>query len=136
MTARDLVEKLAQALDDDDYEAAGAVLAPNVTYDVGGDTIRGREAVLASYRRASEMAHELFDEVGYDHEVKSESSGRFRIHYGDVLTLAGEVMRHRAEQVVTTEPNRGIIHIEDCPVPGERERVDEFLERHGLSRDI
>ncbi len=136
MTARDLVEKLAQALDDDDYEAAGAVLAPNVTYDIGDDTSHGRDAVLESYRKASEMAHRLFDEVGYDHETIDEGRGRFRIHYGDILTVGDETMRHKAEQMVTVEPGLGVVHIEDRPVPGERERVDEFLRRHGLTRHI
>ena len=135
MNARDLVELLAQALDDDDYEKAATTLAADVTYEVGGGTISGRKTVLASYRNASEMAHELFDEVSYDHAVVAEGPGIFRIHYGDVLTLNGETLRHEAEQVVTVVRGRKIVHIADHPVPGERERVDEFLERHGMSRD-
>jgi hypothetical protein len=40
-----------------------------------------------------------------------------------------------AEQHLTVAPGDGIVEIVNVDVPGEREEVDAFLERHGLSRD-
>jgi hypothetical protein len=131
-----MVETLAQALDRDDYQMAASVLADRVEYTVGDEAIVGPDAVVASYRAASEMAHRLFDEVGYHHEVLvTDDPITFRVGYTDVLTVAGETLVHSAEQVVTATPDDGVIRIVNVDLPGERERVDEFLTRHGLSRD-
>jgi hypothetical protein len=133
---RDYVETLAQALDGDDYETAATVMADDVVYTIGDKVLHGREEIVASYREASAMARRLFDEVGYDHVVyPTENPNTFRVVYSDILTVGGETLAHIAEQHVTVAPTAGVAKIVDVDVPGEREKVDEFLTRHGLSRD-
>lgn len=135
-SASDYVESLAGALDADDYETAAGVMADRVVYAVGGQTLTGPEDIVASYREASEMAHRLFDEVGYDHEViATDDPNVFRVSYSDILTVGGETLTHRAEQQVTVAPSEGVVEIVNVELPGEREKVDEFLARHGLSRE-
>ena len=131
----ELAGQLAEALDADDYVSAAATMAPEVVYRIGEETLIGPAEVVDSYRAASEMAHRLFDEVRYTHDVVPIDSTNFRILYGDILSVNGETLEHRAEQIVTVEDGRGVIAIQDAPVPGEKERVDAFLARHGLSRD-
>ena len=133
---RDYVETLAQALDGDDYETAAAVMADEVVYTIGDRVLHGREETVASYREASAMARRLFDEVDYDHVVyPTADANTFRVGYSDILTVGGETLAHMAEQHVTVAPRAGVAKIVNVDVPGEREKVDEFLTRHGLSRD-
>jgi hypothetical protein len=128
------VETLARALDADDYVAAASTMSESVEYTIGDQVIRGPEAVVASYRAASEMAHRLFDEVGYDHVVMpTDDPNSFRVSYSDVLTVGGETLTHAAEQRVTVLPAEGVVRIVNIDLPGERESVDQFLERHGIS---
>lgn len=61
----ELAEQLAQALDDDYYETAAVVMAPDVVYRIREVILTGPVEVADSYRSASQMAHHLFDEVGY-----------------------------------------------------------------------
>jgi erythromycin esterase-like protein len=132
----DYVETLARALDCDDYETAAAVMADNVVYSIGDIVLHGREEIVASYREASAMARRLFDEVGYDHVVyPTEDPDTFRVAYSDILTVGGETLAHMAEQHVTVAPTAGVVQIVNVDVPGEREKVDDFLNRHGLSRN-
>lgn len=130
----DYVETLARALDADDYEMAASVLSDQVEYSIGGDVINGPMAVLASYREASEMAHRLFDSVAYGHVVNATDDPlSFRVGYSDELTVGGETLKHLAEQHVTVAPGDGVVRIFNVDLPGEREKVDEFMTRHRLS---
>jgi hypothetical protein len=132
----DIVERLADALDRDDYEAAMKVMADRVRYSIGEQVLEGPEAVVQSYRTASETAHRLFDRVEYGHDVVStDDPHTFRVSYSDKLTVSGESLTHMAEQQVTVDPEQGVIGIVNVDVPGEREKVDAFLHRHDLSRD-
>jgi hypothetical protein len=136
MTSIEYVETLAQALDADDYEAAAATMADDVVYTIGDRVLYGPAEVVASYRDASAMARRLFDEVAYDHEVfPTDDPNTFRVSYSDILTVGGETLAHMAEQHVTVSPGAGVTTIVNVDVPGEREKVDEFLTRHGLSRE-
>lgn len=130
------VEALARALDGDDYETVASVLSPDVEYAIGNELHRGKDAVVASYRTASELAHRLFDRVVYGHEIlPADQSRPFRVRYSDDLTVGDETLRHIAEQRVTAVEDVGVTRILNVDVPGERERVDAFMTRHGLSRE-
>lgn len=133
---RELIEKLASALDADDWDAVRATLADEVRYEVAGETLVGPDAVVASYSSASRSAHELFDLVAYDHGVVSEDgAGTFVIDYTDDLTIDGDTLVHNARQAVTVDVGTGLVtRIVNVELPGEREAVDEFLRRHGKSR--
>lgn len=130
------VETLAQALDDDDYVTAASVMADNVEYTIGDEKLHGRDAVIDSYRAGSEMARRIFDRVDYSHEVVPTDDPRvFSISYTDALTASGETLTHMVEQIVTVRPGDGVARIRNVDLPGEAEKVDDFMKRHGLSRD-
>lgn len=132
----DHVEALAHALDSDDYAAAAGAMAEEVVYTIGDLVLHGREEIVASYRGASENAGRLFDEVGYDHVIyPTDHPNTFRVSYSDLLTVDGETLAHMAEQHITVAPGAGVVKIVNVDVPGEREKVDGFLARHGLSRE-
>ena len=130
------VKSLAQALDDDDYEAARGLLSPEVVYEIGDERLVGPDAVLASYRSASAMAHRLFPGVEYRHQViGTVERTKYRVRYSDILTVGEDTHEHIAEQAVTVDPQLGVVRIVDTPVPGEREKLDEFMEEHNITRD-
>ena len=130
------VEALAQALDDDDYVTAASTMAEHVEYSIGDQLMYGPQAVVASYRASSEMARRLFDQVGFGHEVvPTDDPYSFRVTYSDVLTVGDETLTHTAEQQVTVAPDEGVVRIINLDLPGEREKVDRFMARHGLERD-
>ncbi|HEX6299239.1 MAG TPA: hypothetical protein VF148_02090 [Acidimicrobiia bacterium] len=132
----DVVERLADALDRDDYVTAASLMADRIEYIIGEQEKSGPEAVIASYRDASQMAHRLFDRVEYGHHVMpTHDPNTFQVSYSDTLTVAGETLKHMAEQHVTVAPAEGVVRIVNIEVPGEREKVDAFMERHGLARD-
>lgn len=132
----EVAERLATALDQDDYQTVASVLAEEVRYSIGEEVLVGREAVVESYRTASEMAHRLFDQVEYGHTVfTTDDPNTFRISYTDTLTIGEESLTHMAEQHLTVATEEGVTRIVNVDLPGEREAVDAFLERHGLSRE-
>jgi hypothetical protein len=132
----DLVERLAEALDGDDYATAASVMADRVEYAIGERRLRGPDSVVASYRGSSETAHRLFDRVEYGHHVvPTDDPNTFRVSYSDTLSVAGETLEHMAEQHVTVVPGEGVVRIVNVDLPGERERVDAFMRRHGLRRE-
>lgn len=130
---REIVRKLARALDADDYETARSTLASDVRYEVKGDILRGADAIVDSYRSSSEQAHRIFDEVGYDHEISNEHEGTYTIDYTDTLTIADETHVHRARQLVTVEDGM-VARIVNVELNGEAASVDSFMARHGRSR--
>ena len=131
----DTVEALAAALDNDDYTTVLSLLSDDVTYELGNRTLRGPEAVAASYRESSEMARRIFDSVEYGHSHPRTTDGHtFGIAYTDTLTIDDETLIHNAHQTVTVDRTKGVTHITNEEVPGESAKVEEFLERHGRSR--
>lgn len=129
------VAELARALDHDDYEAAASVLSSTVRYEVYGEVLEGPEAIVASYRVASENARRIFDEVAYDSSVsRTKDPSVFSVDYADILTIGDETLVHKALQHVTAESGVGVTEIVNVDVPGEGARVDDFLARHGRSR--
>lgn len=82
------------------------------------------------------MARRLFDQVVFRHAVFStDDPNIFRVEYSDELTAADETFTHRVEQHVTVSRDEGIVSVVDVEVPGEQERLNAFLSRHGLARD-
>ncbi len=133
---RDLIEELAEALDRDDYTTVRQRLADDVEYVVGDQRHNGPDAVVNSYRTGSETARELFDHVVYKHAVfPTDQPNTFRVEFTDDLTIGDGTLRHQVEQHMTVSPGNGVVRIVDIEIPGERERVDEFLSLHGLTRD-
>lgn len=136
MSPSEYVESLADALDADDFETAAARMTDDVVYTIGDRVYEGPDAIVASYRESSEMARRIFDEVGYDHVVHpTDDPNTFRVSYSDILTVGDDVLTHQAEQHLTVLPGSGVVRIVNVEVPGEREKLDEFLAAHGLTRD-
>ena len=133
--AVDITTRLASLLDAADHEQAAQLLAPDCVYDFRGSEMNGREAIMASYDAAHEEAVKTFDEVGYDSAVRADADDASSaiIRYGDILTKNGVTHRHECEQRITINRESGLVtRIQHIDLPGERDRLNEFLVSVGL----
>ena len=131
----DVVGQLARALDADDFDTLRSLLHPDVLYRIGTQVHRGQDAVIKSYSAGSALARELFDHVVFDHTVLGLVGDRtVRVDFSDRLEAAGAVFDHHSVQDVEVDDDGSVVVIVDQPVVGQRERLDAFMEKHGLTR--
>lgn len=130
-----VVSTLANALDADDFGRVEACLHPDVTYRINGATQRGPGEVVKSYRAGSALARSIFDHVEFGHKIVGfVGRDTIRVDFSDRLEANGESFEHHSVQDVTVDPSGTILAIVDQPVTGQQTRLDEFMNRHGLSR--
>jgi hypothetical protein len=130
MSADEIAARFAAALDADDFDAFRALLAPDCRYEVRGAALVGPDAILDSYRYASEAAHSEFDEVTYASRVLRVDGDSAVIEFADHLEREGAVHVFLCLQHLTVAA--GVITVirhED--LPGEREKLSAF--RAGLT---
>ena len=133
--AHEVAHRLARILDADDFPAARALLADGCVYEARRETLRGPDAIVDSYRAASEWALRTFDEVRYESAVESVSGGTARVTFVDYLLKAGHGWhRYRCQQELTVGSDGRIVHIVHREMPGEREALEAFFEACGVQR--
>jgi hypothetical protein len=110
-------------------------------YAFRGRTIRGRDAIIASYAAAHAEASATYDAVAYESAVRADSGGddperSAIVRFVDLLTKAGRTHRHECEQRITVDPHADppaqVVRIEHVDLPGEREALNAFHEAVGL----
>lgn len=132
---RQVVERLAQALDADDFPAARALLADDCVYETGSETHHGLDEILASYAAASAWAHRVFDEVRYESAVEPVAGATATVSFTDYLLKAGgRWHRHRCRQEFTLGADGRIARIVHREIPGEREALEAYLLESGIER--
>jgi len=129
------VVAFAEALDRDDFVAAGGYLAAACTYESPSGVIEGAGEIIASYRRNSEWAHRTFDEITFDSQVDAIDERTFRITYFDETLHRGKPHEYRCCQIVTVGDDGKIVHIKHEEIPGEREKLEAYLKEVGVTRE-
>jgi hypothetical protein len=129
-----IATRFAAALDAEDYEAAGRLLAADCAYDTGTQTLVGSAEILASYRAAGEFARQRLEAVAYSSSVTVISRDEALIHFRDHITCGGESHVYQCQQQVRLDAVGAIQAIRQLELPGERERLQAFFARHGLNR--
>lgn len=121
------MERFAQALDDEDYAIAAACLASDAEYDSGDKVIHGADAILDSFKEAAKNGRVSFDSVVFAHEITPKAPTDIR--FLDILTRNGEqfVLDHTMH--VTLSDHGTITHLRLTYPPGERERLQDFLDK-------
>ncbi len=132
---REVVEGLARALDGDDFPAARAILAADCAYETKGETLRGPEAIIASYSAASAWARRAFDDVRYESRIESVAGATATVTFTDYLMKAGgRWHRYRCQQEFTVGAGDRIARIEHREIGGEREALDAYFKECGIER--
>jgi len=131
----DVAVALATALDADDFDSLLAMFDDEVVYRIADDEHHGPEAVVASYCAGSTLARRIFEQVEYSHEIIGLVADRtIRIDFADKLHANGEQLDHHSIQDIEVGEDGRIVSVTDRPVEGQQERVDAFMDRHGLTR--
>ena len=131
--AHTIIEQFAKGLDREDYAAAEGVLSSDCVYVSSSDEVRGAGEIVASYKANGDWAGATFDSVSYDSRVELLDDGRWRITFVDHIRHKGESITYKSEQLV--EVDDGLIRrIEEAEIDGQREGLEEFFARVGVSR--
>lgn len=123
----DIVERFAQALDDEDYETAAQCLEADAEYDTGKKTIKGIDAILESFKDGAERGRMDFDSVVFLHEIDSKMPSDIR--FLDVLVRNGESFTLDHTMHLTLTAHGRISKLRLSYPPGERDRLRTFLSK-------
>ncbi len=129
-----IARRFASALDRCDFAEAIGCLAPGCRYDIGHGELIGPDAIIASYRESAEWGSRVLDETIYESEVIANADGSFTVLYIDRITHHGETIEYRSRQHLWFDDAGRIVHILHEELPGEREALDAFFARHGITR--
>ena len=128
-----VVSALARALDADDFATAGTLLADDCVYQTGRTSLRGPEAILASFAEASARARRDFDEVRQASDVGPVAGTTVTVTFTDYLLKAGgRWHRHRCQQAFTVGAGGRVTRIVHQELPGEREALAAYFRECGL----
>jgi hypothetical protein len=133
-SAADLIERFAGALDLDDFDLAITMLDSVCVYATSAEIFTGPEAVIKSFRDASDWARQHLDAIVYIHSIEDceECSGVIR--FVDDVEHAGKQMRHTCLMHVTVSENGKIVKLRLEDLPGEKQKVAHFLQAVGVKR--
>ena len=134
-TRAETVAAFATALDRCDYPTAAALLAEDVEYVTGRQTLRGLAAIIASYREHDEWARRHLQSVRYESYVRVDGD-RVVITFIDHLTHDGATHTYECEQLVWIDQRGLVARILHREVPGQRDAVEVFLDRMGVRRSL
>jgi hypothetical protein len=127
MTAAEVAARFAAALDADDFAAARPLLAEGCRYEVRGEVLVGPDAILDSYRAASDGARREFSAVAYTSRVSRAEGNSATIEFADRIERAGRSHTFRSLQHLTVTDGL-ITAIRHEDLAGERERLAAFRE--------
>jgi predicted N-acetyltransferase YhbS len=128
-TPHSVAMKFSKSLDADDFEAALQTLSPNCEYAFRGELIQSPDAIIHTYRVASEKAKCLFDRIEYKSEITEIGPDRVVVKFCDRLETHGQSHDYCSKQQLSFGPDGRIVRIDHDDIPGEREALDGFLEK-------
>jgi hypothetical protein len=126
LTARDVAQRFASALDAEDYEAVRQLLAPSCVYHARSGVLIGSDALLASYRSAAASAR-LLESVEYASTVLDAGPSGAVVEFSDHLLHLGRSHTYRCRQAIRVNAAGLIETIQHEELAGERERLEAFL---------
>jgi hypothetical protein len=130
----DLVDNFATALDNDDFVRAINMLDQACLYETSSKQFEGADAVIASFREATEWAHENLDKIVYLHTVEPCSDCHVVIRFVDNVEHSGKSMQHTFLMHVRVGDNDRVVHLRLEDLPGEKQKVSDFLSAAGINR--
>jgi hypothetical protein len=119
-------ERLAAALDAEDYGAVRACLSANCVYHGPDGVLTGPDAIVASYRQVAEAGRERFEEIKYESQALLAGPDSVIITFTDHLRLGRAWHRFRCRQHVRVGVDGLVEAIQHEEIPGERERLHQF----------
>jgi hypothetical protein len=129
-----VAERFARLLDGRDYDALGELLLTDCEYELKGDVVRGRAAIVEEYRQSTEWAFDVFDRVEFSSIVNVESQTSARVTFFDELFLGSQTHRYMCQQILTAHDNGRIERILHVDLAGEEAALEAFFTKCGVKR--
>ena len=128
-----VAKRFATALDRCDLAEAGLCLASDCHYEIGTQQLIGPDAILASYCENAEWAGRALEQVIYESAVEEGQEG-LSVLYTDRIVHRGLTHQYSSRQHLTINDDGQITRIVHEELPGQREKLDEFLSQCGVRR--
>ncbi len=96
--------------------------------------IRGREAILSSYRENAEWGRRHLDAIEYESHVTPLGTSRFSVLFTDRIRVGHSRHTYRCRQVIELDPDHRIARISHREFPGQRAALNLFLKMHAIRR--
>ncbi len=128
-----IAEHFAAALDRCDFIEARGYLSQDCQYHMRQQTLVGPDAIIGSYRDSAEWGSRTLDQVVYESEVRRDDDS-LSVIYIDRITHGGQTHEYRCRQHLWLNEAGKVDRIVHEELPGEREKLDEFFTRCGVSR--
>jgi hypothetical protein len=128
-----VVSRFAKALDAEDYDAARLLLASACAYETASGTLAGPDAILQSYREAGAAARRKLDAVEFSSSVAAVTPSEAVITFTDRIVCRGEGHEYRCAQRAWVTAQGLIDRIRHEELPGQREALQAFFARHGVT---
>jgi len=128
-----IARHFASALDRCDFAEAAKYLAEDCQYQLGQETLVGPDSIIGSYRASAEWGSRTLDGVVYESEVTHDANS-LDVLFIDRITHGGQTHEYRCLQHLWLNATGQIDSILHEELPGEREKLDEFFARCGISR--
>jgi hypothetical protein len=119
-------QRLAAALDAEDYRAARAALAPDCVYHAPEGLLVGADRIVASYREHAESARGRFEKIEYQSAVETNDPSEALITFIDRVTLGGARHQFRCQQRIRINAAGLVAEIRHEEIPGKRENLQQF----------
>ncbi len=129
-----IAKRFAQALDRCDFAEAGRYLSSDCSYQTGHEELIGPQAILASYSESADWGSKTLDQVIYESEIEVGKDGSLSVLYLDKIIHGGLTHEYRCRQRLSIDDAGLIVGIVHEELPSEREKLNEFLARCGVSR--
>ena len=128
----DLAERFADALDRNDFAAAGELVSEDCAYSAASKEYRGRAEVMQSFMDASAWARERIERVTYRHSILLADDRAATIRFIDDLEHGGKRIIHECLMHLTLGGGGTIASLALEEPPGERDRVMALLREAGV----
>jgi hypothetical protein len=126
MQAQKVAERLAAALNAEDYEAVGRLLSVECVYHSPEGPLIGPAAIIASYRGHGASGRDRFEKIEYATQVDGQSPTGAIITFFDRVKRNGRWHEFRCRQHVSIDAGGHVMEIRHEEIAGERERLREF----------
>ncbi len=119
-------QRLARALDAEDFALVRTLLSPACAYHAPDGLLIGPDAIVAAYGKNAEAARRRFEQIEYTSCVELSDPAAAVITFCDRVRIGGVWHEYRCRQHVRVGSEGLVEEIRHDEIAGERERLTQF----------
>lgn len=120
-------------LDEDNYEAVKALITENCKYEIGAQTIYGKDDIVNLYEENMKEGKKKLDELIWGKsDVKQLNEKEYEVYFSDYLKHKGIEHNYKCKQKLSINDNGLIEQIVHIELANEKELLQAFYKKVGL----